>query len=116
ADELLTLAPGDVIVLMAYGRRQAHVRVLLDRADELGLPVVIVTDSSARDRAQHRVTLQSGRGAPGLFASHRTTVVLIEALMLGIAAANRSAAEASLATLNELRAALAGRRIDVDRV
>ena len=60
--------------------------------------------------------LQSGRGAPGLFASHGTTLVLIEALVLGMAA-NRppQLPTQSLATLNELRAELAGRRIDVDR-
>jgi hypothetical protein len=58
--------------------------------------------------------LPSGRGRPGLFASHGTTLVLIEALVLALAAADRPAAEASLTTLNELRAAVAGRRIDVD--
>ena len=115
ADELLTLVPGDAVVLLAYGRVQNHVRVLLERADELGVPVVVVTDTlTNRISKTARITLQSGRGAPGLFASHGTTIVLIEALILGIAAADRASAESTLATLNTLRAALAGRRIDVD--
>ena len=59
-------------------------------------------------------TLQCGRGAPGLFASHGTTLVVIEALVLGIAATHQAASEASLTKLNELRASLAGRRMDVD--
>jgi hypothetical protein len=57
---------------------------------------------------------QCGRGTPGLFASHATALVVIEALVLAIAAIDQAESEASLARLNELRAALTGRRIDVD--
>ena len=59
-------------------------------------------------------TLQCGRGAPGLFASHATTLVVIEAVVVALAATHQAEAEASLTNLNELRAALVGRRIDVD--
>jgi hypothetical protein len=59
-------------------------------------------------------TLECGRGAPGLFASHGITLVVIEALVLAIAATHQAESEASLVRLNELRAALAGRRINVD--
>ncbi len=115
ADELLALARGDAVVLLAYGRIQAHVRVLLDRAGELEAPVVLVTDALGRRfDAKVHTTLQSGRGVPGRFASHGTTLVLIEAIVLGLAAADRARSDASLEKLNELRAALAGRRIDVD--
>ena len=81
----------------------------------LELPVVLITDHLGRrlDTAVS-VALKSGRGAPGLFASHATTLVVVEALVLAIAAVDRAESEASLARLNELRAALAGRRIDVD--
>jgi DNA-binding MurR/RpiR family transcriptional regulator len=115
ADELLALAPGDAIVVFAYGRLQSHVRVLLERAEALTVPVVLVTDTLGRklDDAVD-VTLQCGRGTPGLFASHATTLVVIEALVLAIAATHQAESEASLTELNELRAALAGRRIDVD--
>jgi DNA-binding MurR/RpiR family transcriptional regulator len=115
ADELLTVQADDAIVLLAYGRLQSHVRVLVDRADQLGVPVVLITDTLGRRLgARVHTTLQCGRGAPGLFASHGTTLVVIEALVLGMAAADRAASAASLAGLNEMRAALAGRRIDVD--
>jgi DNA-binding MurR/RpiR family transcriptional regulator len=115
ADELLALAPGDAIVVFAYGRLQSHVRVLLERAEALTVPVVLITDTLGRklDDAVD-VTLQCGRGTPGLFASHATTLVVIEALVLAIAATHQAESEASLTELNELRAALAGRRIDVD--
>jgi DNA-binding MurR/RpiR family transcriptional regulator len=115
ADELVTLTAGDAIVLLAYGRLQAHVRVLLSHAQTIDAPVVLISDTLGRKLgAAVHTTLQSGRGTPGLFASHATTLVVIEALVLGVAAAQRSQSEASLAKLNELRAALAGRRIDVD--
>ncbi len=115
ADELLALAPHDAVVLLAYGRLQAHVRVLIEHAATLDVPVVLITDTLGRKLDPGvRTILQSGRGTPGLAASHATTLVVIEALVLGIAASQRPEAEAHLAQLNELRAALAGRRIDVD--
>ena len=115
ADELLTLAPDDAVVVFAYGRLQSHVRVLLDRAATLEVPVVLITDTLGRKlKGAVNATLQSGRGAPGLFASHGTTLVVIEALVLALAATDRAKSDASLTALNELRAAIAGRRIDVD--
>ncbi len=115
ADELLTLAPTDAIVVFAYGRLQSHVRVLLEHAETLAIPVVLITDILGRKLgAAVNTTLQCGRGAPGLFASHATTLVVVEALVLAIAATRQAESEASLTRLNELRAALAGRRIDVD--
>jgi DNA-binding MurR/RpiR family transcriptional regulator len=116
ADELLTLTPTDALVVFAYGRLQPHVRVLLEHAAALELPVVLITDTLGRKLEDDvDVTLQSGRGAPGLFASHAPTLVLVEALVLAVAGTDQTDAEASLARLNQLRAALAGRRIDVDR-
>jgi DNA-binding MurR/RpiR family transcriptional regulator len=94
---------------------QSHVRVLLDHAATLEIPVVLITDTLGRKlEAAVDATLQCGRGAPGLFASHATTLVVVEALVLAIAATRQAESEASLTRLNELRAALAGRRIDVD--
>ena len=115
ADELLSLEPNDAIVVFAYGRLQTHVHVLLEHAKTLDVPVVLITDTLARRLADSvDVTLQCGRGTPGLFASHATTLVVVEALILAIAATDQTESEASLARLNELRASLAGRRIDVD--
>jgi len=115
ADELLLLDPTDTIVILAYGRLQPHVHVLVDHAETLGSAVVLITDTRPRKISDSvEVVLESGRGLPGLFASHGTTLVLIEALVLGLAALDEPAAEASLATLNDLRAAIAGRRLDVD--
>jgi DNA-binding MurR/RpiR family transcriptional regulator len=114
ADELLAIRAGDALVLLAYGRPNSRVRALVDRCEELSVPVVLVTDSVPKELTDRVATiLACGRGTPGLFSSHGTTLVLIEALVLGLAAADPDRAEASLAELNGLRAAVAGRRRDV---
>jgi DNA-binding MurR/RpiR family transcriptional regulator len=115
ADELLAVRRNDAVVVLAYGRIHAHVRVLLDHADDSGAKAILVTDTAASPATSAEVIrLNAGRGEPGLFASHGATIVLLEALVLAAAAHQPQTATASLNTLNELRAALAGKRVDVD--
>jgi DNA-binding MurR/RpiR family transcriptional regulator len=114
ADELLAIRPGDAVVVLAYGRKNSRARSIIDRCEELGVPTVLITDSIPRELSRRFNTiLPCGRGTPGLFSSHGTTLVLIEALALGLAATDPVRAQASLAQLNDLRAAIAGRRRDV---
>jgi DNA-binding MurR/RpiR family transcriptional regulator len=115
ADELLGVKAGHAVVVLAYGRLHRHVRVLLDRAAAVGADVVFVTDSvSLSAEWQKPVRLLSGRGRQGMFASHATTIVLIEALALSMAASAPTPAQASLEQLNALRGAIAGRPLAVD--
>jgi DNA-binding MurR/RpiR family transcriptional regulator len=115
ADELLALERGHAVVVLAYGRIHPPARVLLEHAAHVGAKTVLVTDTS-RPRLPHRpdIVLDAGRGAAQLFATHGSTVVLVEALVLAIAAAEPVRADRSLTTLNELRREIAGRRVDVD--
>jgi DNA-binding MurR/RpiR family transcriptional regulator len=115
ADELLSVKPGHAVVVLAYGRLHRHARVLLERAEEVGCGVVFVTDSvSLSAEWQVPVRLLSGRGRQGMFASHATTIVLIEALALSMAAKEPARAQASVKQLNALRGAIAGRPLAVD--
>jgi len=115
ADELLSVKPGHAIIVLAYGRLHRHVRVLLERAEQVGTEVVFVTDSvSLSAEWQIPVRLLSGRGRQGMFASHATTIVLIEALALSMAANQPTQARASVELLNVLRGAIAGRPLAVD--
>jgi len=115
ADELLGLKSGHAVVVLAYGRVHRHVRVLLERAKEVGCEVVSVTDSvSLPAEEQIRARLLSGRGRQGMFASHATTMVLIEALALSMAASQPVSAQASVEELNALRREIAGRPLTVD--
>jgi DNA-binding MurR/RpiR family transcriptional regulator len=113
ADELLALRPDDAVVVMAYGRLQSHVSVLLDHLDTLDCPAVLITDDLARTLGPRVASLlQCGRGASGLFSSHAGTLLLVEALVLAIAKRNEARAESTVATLNKLRASLAAPRVD----
>ena len=115
ADELLSLRADHAVVVLAYGRVHPYVRVLLQRAADIGARVVLVTDTLGRRLASPvAVQLNAGRGAPSLFATHGPTIVLLEALVLATAAADPARSETALATLNDLRRSLAGKRLDVD--
>jgi DNA-binding MurR/RpiR family transcriptional regulator len=115
ADELVSLQRGDTVVVLAYGRIYPHVSVLLDHAASVGARVILMTDTAyPRVAGTEMIRLQAGRGAPGLFATHGATIVLIEALVLAAAAEDPDRSAETLETLNELRAELAGRRVDVD--
>jgi len=114
ADELLGLKRGHAVVVFAYGRLHRHVRVLCEKTLEVGSDVIFVTDSvllPAECRVSARIL--SGRGSQELFASHATTIVLIEALALSMAANDPDRAQASVDDLNALRGAIAGRSLDV---
>jgi DNA-binding MurR/RpiR family transcriptional regulator len=114
ADELLSVKQGHAVVVFSYGRLHRHVRVLLERAEEIGSEVVFVTDSvTVPTEWQTPVRLLSGRGRQGMFASHATTIVLIEALALSMAASQPDESQGSLEQLNVLRGAIAGRPLAV---
>ena len=114
ADELLSVKPGHAVIVLAYGRLHRHVRVLLERTREVGCDVVFVTDLvSLAPEWKVRVRLMSGRGRQGMFASHATTLVLIESFALSMAAKRPEQAQESLEQLNALRGAIAGRPLAV---
>ena len=115
ADELLSVRADHAVVILAYGRVHPYVRVLLQRAADVGAQVVLITDTLGRRIASPLAAqLNAGRGTPGLFATHGPTIVLLEALVLATAAADPARSETALATLNDLRRSLAGKRLDVD--
>jgi DNA-binding MurR/RpiR family transcriptional regulator len=115
ADELLALETNHAVVVLAYGRIHPYVHVLLQRAADLDAEVVLITDTlNPRSASPIAAQLNAGRGAPGLFATHGPTIVLLEALVLAIAASDPRRSEDALATLNELRRSIAGKRVDVD--
>jgi DNA-binding MurR/RpiR family transcriptional regulator len=76
---------------------------------------VLITDTLGRRlTTPFAALLNAGRGTPSLFATHGSTIVLLEALVLAIAAAHPDRSNNSLTTLNDLRQSLAGKRLDVD--
>lgn len=104
ADQMLDLRAGDALVVLAYGRAYREVVAVFAAARCLGLPVVLVTDSLDRRLARSaNVVLSARRGRAERMALHGATLVCLEALVLGLAAAHRTTAVATLERLDRLR-------------
>ncbi len=92
-------------------RVYAELEVLLERVESLGLKSIIVTDSLANTlRKRVGLVLPVARGHAELFSMHTATLGLIEALLVGIAAARPKESLESLRLLNAAREKLAGSR------
>ncbi len=107
ADRLLTVGEGDAILMIAYAPIYREVSVLLDHAEENNVPVVLVGDSLApfvRKRVVEALPVPRGRADH--LAMHGATIVLIEAMIVALAAQDRSAALASLEKFGALRGAI----------
>lgn len=106
ADQLLDLAKGDVLLILAYGRLYREVRAVFAEAKALGLPSVLVTEADDTPLAKLAdICVAIPRGRPGQVALHGATLVGLEGLVLSLAAARPDAALASLDNLNRLRRA-----------
>ena len=110
ADQLLDLRADDALLVLAYGRAYPEVVAVFDEARRLALPIVLVTDSLDRKLARFAtVVLPARRGRADRVALHGATLVCLEALVLGLAAAGKAEAIATLEHLNRLRRATRGR-------
>lgn len=107
ADHLLAVGEGDVIMMIAYAPIYREVSVILDFAEEGRIPVVLVGDSLGPFiQSQVAEILPVPRGKADHLSMHGATVVLIEAMIVALAAQDRRAALASLEKLGSLRGAL----------
>ncbi|ODT18147.1 MAG: hypothetical protein ABS35_24270 [Kaistia sp. SCN 65-12] len=108
ADQLLHLAECKALLIMAYGRAYKEAAVTIEEARRLKLPIVLISDSLDQRLARYAdVTVPAPRGATEHVALHGATVACLEALIVGIAAADQANALATLEKLNELRKAIA---------
>jgi DNA-binding MurR/RpiR family transcriptional regulator len=111
ADQLLDLRTGDVLLVLSYGRAYREVVALFSEAARLRLAIVLVTDNPDTRMARAAdVVLAGKRGRTGRVALHGATLVMLEALVLGLSAADASTAVSTLEHLNDLREAVGGQR------
>jgi DNA-binding MurR/RpiR family transcriptional regulator len=97
------------LVLIAYAPLYREVRVALERAEALGLPVLLISDSlGPMLEGRVTVTLDVPRGRSEHLALHSATLVMIEALVLGVSARARDRALDALDDFASLRAAIDG--------
>ena len=108
ADQLLDVRPGDGLLILAYGRTYAEVLVVFEEASRRRLPVVLVTDSLEPKLArQADVIVPARRGRQGRVAMHGVTLIVLEAIALGLAFADQQAAMGALARVGDVRSRLA---------
>lgn len=103
ADELSWLTTGDAVILMSYDHPTREVHVLYDRAEELGIPVVQLSEDSHTVDARCSAVLGVGRGNPTFIPGYAPTVVVLEALVLAVAASYPERSAKAGQTLDDLR-------------
>lgn len=108
ADDLVDLAAQDGMLVLSYGKPYREVLLTAAEAGILGIPIVLVTDTPNTKLAQAaNVIIAARRGRAERVALHGATLIALEALVMGLAMANRSHTMRALARLGTLRAALA---------
>jgi DNA-binding MurR/RpiR family transcriptional regulator len=113
ADQLIGLQSKDALLILAYGKAYREVIATFAQAKQLGLPTVLVTDSPEGTLARRAdVVIPARRGRANRVALHGTTLVVLEAIILGLAASDRQRAMSALQRLNDLREAVGGIRLD----
>lgn len=104
ADALLQFRRGDLLLLLAHDELDGDADETLRRANELELPVLLVTDTLGPKLADRvDVYFPVLRSVVGSFGTNGATLALLDALLLAVAAGERARSLASLAELNELR-------------
>lgn len=114
ADQLLDLRKDDALLILAYGRSYREVATTFAEASRLDLPTVLVTDTLEEKLARRAdVVIPAKRGNANSVALHGATTVVLEAVVLGLAASDNETAVATLDRLNSLREAVSGKRTDI---
>ena len=105
ADALLGMRKGDLVVAIVYERSTAEAEHVLERAKELRLQSVIITDTLGLALADRfTVALSARRAGGGMFHLSSITIVVIDALLLGVAGLDRVRALDAYEDLQGLRA------------
>jgi DNA-binding MurR/RpiR family transcriptional regulator len=114
ADGLHRLRKGDLVVILAYSRSYPELEALLGRATDLGLSTILLTDTlGATLRKQVDIVLPVARGRMDQLSMHTATLGLMEALLVGVAAKRPAETISNLKILNDLRAQLVGKPMDL---
>jgi DNA-binding MurR/RpiR family transcriptional regulator len=109
ADRLVMLGPEDVVVLLAHNRITREARVILDHCNQLDVPVILLTDTLGEAlRDQVSAVLSAPMSRPGTFTSQATVLILLEALIIAVAAQDRDRSLDTTGRMNQLREDLMG--------
>lgn len=105
ADAMLDMRKGDVAIVLAYDRANPESVLMLERAKDLKIPSILITDTLGLALAgQFTVALSARRAGGGMFHLSAITVVVLDALLFGLAGRDRPGALGAAEELQELRA------------
>src|SRR5258706_12406617 len=90
ADALIDMRRGDVVIVLAYDRSSLEAELTLERARDLKLPSILITDTLGLALAgQLTVALTARRAGGGRVDLSAVTVVVLGALLFGLAGQDR---------------------------
>ena len=109
ADRLLMLGPEDVVIVIAHNRIIVETRVILDLCAEVGARAILITDTLGEALSdQVDAVLSAPTSRPGTFTSQATVLILLEALVIAVAARNQDRSLETTDRMNQLREDLMG--------
>lgn len=104
ADDLMQLREGDCVVVFCPGRLFREIEVILDRAERLGVPVLLITSGLPPEvRERMAVIIDIAASPGGLTGETLMPLLLVDAVLLGLGARDRTRATSSSRLLNETR-------------
>jgi len=111
ADQLLHLETADALLMLAYGRTYPEAEATIAESRRCRVPIVLISDSLDERLSRHaKVVVPAPRGRADNIALHGTTLVCLEALLMGVIARDRPLAVSALSKLNNLRQHVQGKR------
>lgn len=115
ADDLLGIGADDVVVVVAPLRLFREIEALLGHCAEVGAPVVVITETlGAELRERVRAVLSTPPSTAGTADENFAARLVAHALVMDLAARDRSGAVAARQRLNRLREEIAGADMDTD--
>jgi DNA-binding MurR/RpiR family transcriptional regulator len=104
ADDLLRLREDDVLVLLAHQTVVTEINVALDHAAKVGTKIVLITDTLGEAlNGRVTTTISAPIGGSAAYSVQATTVAVLDALVLAVAAADRESAVDAMTEMNDLR-------------
>ena len=107
ADGLVGLGKRDAVLMMAYGPLYREAEAMLDEAERLSLPIVLISDDLGPvvgDRVAELLPVPRGRA--NHLAMHSGTLLLLEALTLSLASLSAGRSIDALDRFSTIRAAI----------
>jgi DNA-binding MurR/RpiR family transcriptional regulator len=112
---LLTLRNGDALVALVNEHGPKDSRLVLDEAARHGVPIVLLTDTlSGVFARQVSVALVAPRGTAASFKNLATAGVLLDVLVLAIAAREPTRSLRAIEEFGRLRSKITGHQLSGD--